>query len=118
VIAMVNQVARDFAAAMPPRTPRIWVNSMVRSVTHQHRLRSLGYSAVLPSAHCVGYACDLEGSWFRRFDPGNVLARLLFERQAAGQVNVIDEGRTWHLCVNPDACDGLLAAYDYQLRTR
>ncbi|HET9079803.1 MAG TPA: DUF5715 family protein [Trebonia sp.] len=118
VVAVVNQLALDFAAALPPRTPRIWVTSMVRSVEHQHRLRSLGYAAVLPSAHCAGYACDLESNWFRRFDPDNRLARLLLERQEAGQLNVIDEGRTWHLCVNPNACDELQALYDSQLRAR
>jgi hypothetical protein len=118
VIAAVNQLAAEFAAAMPPRTPRIWVNSMVRSVEHQQRLRSLGYAAVLPSAHCAGYACDLERSWFRQFDPDNVLARMLSEHQAAGQLNVIDEGRTWHLCVNPNACGELQAAYDSRLRVR
>jgi hypothetical protein len=118
VVAVVNQIALDLAAALPPRTPRIWVTSLVRSVEHQHRLRSLGYAAVLPSAHCAGYACDLEVSWFRRFDPDNLLARLLLERQAAEQLNVIDEGRTWHLCVNPNACGELQSAYDSQLRAR
>lgn len=118
VVAVVNQVALDFAAAAAPRTPRIWVTSMVRSVEHQYRLRALGYPAVVPSAHCVGYACDLEISWFRRFDPDNLLPRLLSERQEAGQLNVIDEGRTWHLCVNPNACGELQTAYDTQLRAR
>jgi hypothetical protein len=114
VVAVINQIAREFAAALPPRTPRLWVTSMVRSVEHQHRLRSLGYSAVLPSSHCAGYACDIEINWFRRFDPDNFLARILFERQAAGQLNVIDEGHAWHLCVNPFACDELQAAYEGQ----
>jgi hypothetical protein len=118
VIAVVNQIARQLAAALPPRTPRLWVNSMVRSVQHQHRLRSLGYAALLPSSHCVGYACDLEMRWFRRFDPDNLLARLLLERQEAGQLNVIDEGQAWHLCVNPLARGELQAAYDAQLRVR
>jgi hypothetical protein len=118
VVAVVNQIASELAAALPPRTPRLWVTSMVRSVQHQHRLRSLGYAAVLPSSHCVGYACDLEMHWFRRFDQDNLLARLLFERQDAGQLNVIDEGQAWHLCVNPLACDELQAAYDAQLRAR
>lgn len=116
VVAVVNQIAREFAAALPPRTPRLWVTSMVRSVQHQYRLRALGYAALLPSSHCAGYACDLEMKWFRRFDPGNVLARLLVERQEAGQLNFIDEGKTWHLCVSPPACDDLQAAYDDQLR--
>lgn len=118
VIAVVNQIAAEFAAVMPPRTPRIWVNSMVRSVQHQQRLRSLGYAAVLPSAHCAGYAADLESSWFRPFDPHNVLSRILREHQEAGMLNVIDEGRTWHLCVNPNACGELQSAYDSQLRAR
>ena len=116
VVAVVNQIAREFAAALPPRTPRLWVTSMARSVEHQYRLRSLGYAAVLPSSHCAGYACDLEVHWFRQFDPENLLARLLLERQEAGQLNVIDEGQAWHLCVNPLACDELQAAYDGQLR--
>jgi hypothetical protein len=59
----------------------------------------------------------LEAVWFRRFDPDNLLARLLWERQEAGQVNVIDEGQVLHFCVSPLACDELRAAYDGQLRT-
>jgi hypothetical protein len=114
VIAVVNQIAAELAAALPRRTPRPWVTSTVRSVQRQHRLRDLGYAAVLPSSHCVGYACDLEMQWFRRFDPGNVLARLLLERQEAGQLNVIDEGQAWHLCVNPLARGELDAAYRAQ----
>ena len=118
VIAVVNQIAAELAAALPPRAPRPWVTSTVRSVQRQHRLRDLGYAAVLPSSHCVGYACDLEMQWFRRFDPGNVLARLLLERQEAGQLNVIDEGQAWHLCVNPLARDELDAAYRAQSAAR
>jgi len=117
VVAVVNQIGSELAAALP-QTPRLWVTSMVRSVQHQLHLRSLGYAAVLPSSHCVGYACDLEMHWFRRFDQDNLLARLLFEHQAAGQLNVIDEGQAWHLCVNPLACGELQAAYDAQLRVR
>lgn len=118
VVAVINQIARELATALPPRTPCLWVNSIVRSVEHQRRLRSLGYAAVLPSSHCAGYAFDLEMHWFRRFDQENLLARLLLERQEAGQLNVIDEGQVWHLCVNPLACDELQAAYDAQLGIR
>ena len=118
VVAVVNQIAREIAAALPPGSPRIWVTSMVRSVEHQHRLRSLGYAAVLPSSHCVGFACDVEMQWFRRFDQDNLLPRLLLERQEAGQLNVIDEGQAWHLCVNPLAGYELQAVYDAQLADR
>jgi len=47
-----------------------------------------------------------------------VLARLLLERQEAGQLNVIDEGQAWHLCINPSACDELTAAYRAQSADR
>ncbi len=118
VVAVLNQVAGELAAVLPPRAPRLWVTSLVRSVQHQHRLRALGYAAVLPSSHCVGYAGDVEMQWFRRFDEHDLLSRLLLERQEAGQLNVIDEGQAWHLCVNPLACEELRAAYDAQLAGR
>lgn len=118
VIAVVNQIAGELAAALPPRAPRLWVTSMVRSVQHQHRLRSLGYAAVLPSSHCVGFACDVEMRWFRQFDQDNLFGHFLLERQEAGQLNVIDEGQAWHLCVNPLARDELHAAYSAQLTGR
>ena len=35
------------------------------------------------------------------------LEGLLAERQRAGQVNAIDEGQTWHLCLSPAAVDAL-----------
>jgi hypothetical protein len=42
----------------------------------------------------------------------------LLERQEAGQLNVIDEGQAWHLCVNPLACQELLGVYHAQLADR
>ena len=45
-------------------------------------------------------------SWFRRFGAAGVLEGLLLERQRAGEVNAIDEGQTWHLCLSPAAVAG------------
>jgi hypothetical protein len=118
VIAVVNQIAGELAALLPSGAPRLWVTSMVRSVQHQHRLRSLGYAAVLPSSHCVGFACDVEMRWFRQFDQDNLFGHLLLERQEAGQLNVIDEGQAWHLCISPLARDELQGAYSAQLAGR
>ncbi len=82
---------------------------MARSVAHQHRLRSLGYPAVLPTPHCVGYAVDVEMAWFRRFRGRlGALACLLLERQDSGDANIIDEGQVWHVCVNPAAPRGFV----------
>jgi hypothetical protein len=101
LIVLLNQIAQEFAAVAPRGTPRLWVTSLARSVSHQLHLRSLGYAALLPSAHCVGYAADLEMTWFRRFGADGVLQALLLNRQHRGELNVIDEGQAWHVCVRP-----------------
>jgi hypothetical protein len=103
LIVVLNQIAADFAQLAPPGTPPLWVTSLARSVSHQRHLRSLGYAALLPSAHCIGYAADVEMTWFRQFQADGLLRRLLLDRQHTGDINVIDEGQAWHLCVSPGA---------------
>lgn len=107
MVLLLNQLATEFAAAAPTGTPRLWITSLTRTLEHQHRLRQLGYSAVLPSAHCVGYAADLEMRWYRRFGADQALAELLLRHQADGLINVIDEGQAWHICMNPSRIDDL-----------
>jgi hypothetical protein len=107
VIELINQLAVEFRALAPAGTPPLWVNSMTRSVGHQHRLRALGYAAILPSSHCTGYGIDLEMHWYRRYGAHRTLQLLLLEHRDAGQMNVIDEGQAWHVCVSPNAVDGL-----------
>jgi Family of unknown function (DUF5715) len=114
LIVLLNQIAADFARLAPTGTPRLWVTSLTRSVTHQRHLRSLGYAALLPSAHCIGYAADIEMYWFRRFQADGMLKRLLLDRQQAGEINVIDEGQAWHLCVCPGAGRALRLVPDHQ----
>jgi hypothetical protein len=103
LVVLLNQIAAEFAALAPAGTPRLWVTSLARSEDYQRHLRALGYAALLPSAHCVGYAADVEMAWFRRFRAEHVLQRVLLERQRAGDINVIDEGQAWHLCLRPGA---------------
>lgn len=103
LIVMLNRIAADFASFAPPGTPRLWVTSLARSVAYQRRLRALGYAALLPSAHCVGYAADVEMSWFRQFEAAHVLQAVLLEHQRDGDINVIDGGQAWHVCVRPGA---------------
>jgi hypothetical protein len=100
LVTVLNRVAARFAA-QAPTAPPLWVTSVVRSVEHQLRLAALGYPAMLPSAHCVGYAADVEMAWYRRFGAADVLARVLRELRATGELNVIDEGQVWHLCLHP-----------------
>ena len=110
LVTLLNQLADRLAAAAPAGTPRLWVTSLTRSVSHQIRLAALGYPAMLPSAHCVGWAADLEMSWYQRFGADRALARVLLDLRAAGQLNVIDEGQVWHICLHPDTAARLSAA--------
>lgn len=105
-VAWLNQLADDFAELAPDGTPPLWVNSLTRSVAHQRRLRELGYAALLPSSHCVGYAADIEMAWYRRFHAHRLLRGLLLDRQRADEVNVIDEGQAWHVCLRPSIVQG------------
>jgi hypothetical protein len=116
LIVILNQLADEFRRAAPPGTPPLWVTSLTRSVGHQRHLRSLGYAALLPSAHCVGYAADVEMSWFRRFGADELLQELLIKRQNAGQANVIDEGQAWHVCVRPGVGHALRLIPEQQKR--
>ncbi len=114
-VELVNQLAVEFRSLAPRGTPPLWVNSMTRSVRHQHRLRALGYAAILPSSHCTGYGIDIEMNWYRRYGAHGVLQRLLLEHRNAGHMNVIDEGQAWHICVSPNVVSALLD--DFALRT-
>jgi hypothetical protein len=105
-VALLNQIAARFAELAPAGTPPLWVTSLARSVEHQRRLRALGYAALLPSSHCVGYAADVEMAWFRRFGAHLTLQQVLLERQATGDINVIDEGQAWHVCLRPGVSYG------------
>jgi hypothetical protein len=105
-VALLNQIAADFADRAPRGTPPLWVTSMARSLEHQRRLRVLGYAALLSSSHCAGYAADVEMAWFRRFGADRTLATVLLEYQDAGHISVIDEGQAWHVCLRPGVSYG------------
>ncbi|MFI6264815.1 DUF5715 family protein [Micromonospora sp. NPDC051006] len=115
VVALLNDLGREFARATPSGTPPLWVTSLTRSAEHQYRLRRLGYSAMLPSGHCSGYAVDVEMAWFDRFGVREALAEMLLARQEAGEINVIDEGQAWHLCLAPAARRRLRRAYEAEM---
>lgn len=115
VVALLNDIGREFAANTPPATPPLWVTSLVRSAEHQHRLRRLGYAAMVPSGHCLGWAVDVELAWFGRFGVRDTLAELLLARQRAGEVNVVDEGQAWHLCLAPASGRRLRRAYEAEM---
>lgn len=105
-VMWLNQVSEAFEEAAPAGTPPLWVTSLARSVAHQRHLKDLGYLAPVPSSHCVGFAADIEMMWYRRFHAHRILRGLLLDRQRAGEVNVIDEGQAWHICLSPSLVTG------------
>ncbi|MET8908025.1 hypothetical protein [Micromonospora sp. NPDC004551] len=115
VIALLNDLGREFAATARPGTPPLWVTSLARSAEHQYRLRRLGYAAMVPSGHCLGWAADVELEWYGRFGARDVLAELLLARQEAGEINVVDEGQVWHLCLAPTARRRFRRAYEAEM---
>jgi uncharacterized protein DUF5715 len=101
MIGLLTEIATTFAQAAGGWSGGLWVNCIVRSNQGQQRLRDLGYSAFLPSAHCVGYAADIEMTWLRRNGVAAPLQQVLTSYRDAGVLNVIDEGQAWHVCLNP-----------------
>jgi hypothetical protein len=101
VVALLNEVAAEFAAAARPWRGTMWVNCIVRSTAVQQRLQDLGYSALLPSAHCTGHAADIEMAWLRRHGVAPALEDVLTGYRDDGVLNVIDEGQAWHVCLHP-----------------
>jgi hypothetical protein len=114
-VALLNQIARRFAERAPAGTPPLWVTSLARSTRHQDRLTRLGYPTMPASAHCSGYAVDVELAWYGRYGARHVLAAELLARQDAGQINVIDEGQVWHVCLSPAALPALRRDFDAAL---
>jgi len=101
MLGVLNEVTGAVRAAAPTGTPAIRVTSITRTVEHQQRLKALGFSALLPSAHCRGWAADIEVAWFERFGADGALRDVLLDYLDRGVLNVIDEGRAWHVCLNP-----------------
>ena len=105
MLGLLNEVATRVSAAAPAGTPPIWVTSITRSAEHQRRLRELGFSALSPSAHCTGWAADIDAIWFERFNAGTTLRTVLEDYLDRGVVNVIDGVTAWHVCLSPDHAD-------------
>lgn len=101
MVNLLNRLADDFAEQVGPELPPMWVNCLTRSVEDQQRLQELGFSAHLPSAHCRGWAADIEVSWFDRFGVAGDLVEVLEHYRDRGLINAIDEGSIWHICPNP-----------------
>lgn len=93
-------VAKDIGEKKP--FPYL-VNSIIRSVEHQNHLQTIGYPALDESAHCIGYAADLEQFWYQKNRPDVHLAltKILENHRQSQIINLMNYGRFWHVCLNP-----------------
>jgi hypothetical protein len=101
MLGLLNEAADRVTATAPAGTPPIRVNSIVRTIDHQLHLKTLGFSALLPSVHCRGWAADIEVDWMARFGADDAVRTVLSDYLDRGVLNVIDEGRAWHVCLDP-----------------
>lgn len=101
MVALLNLIAAEFARRAGAGAPPLWINCITRTVVDQCQLLELGFSAHYPSAHCRGWAADLEVGWYERFGLDGVLTGILTEWAEAGKITAIDEDRIWHVCPHP-----------------
>lgn len=111
LVALLNRLAGAFAVIAGRDAPELWVNSITRPLDQQLKLQRLGFSAHIPSAHCRGWAADIETEWYDRYGVRGRLEDMLAEYSDAGVINAIDEGRIFHVCPSPDYARGLYALH-------
>ena len=111
IVALLNRLAGAFAVIAGRDAPALWVNSISRPLDHQLQLQRLGFSAHIPSAHCRGWAADIETEWYDMYGVRDRLEAMLAEYSDAGVINAIDEGRIFHVCPSPDYARGLFALH-------
>ncbi|NES24763.1 MAG: hypothetical protein F6K41_39105 [Symploca sp. SIO3E6] len=102
IIALLNQLSDD-VGKLCRRSVSLQVNSIIRTVEHQQHLAGLGYWAPQTTSHSTGYAVDIEQAWYAKNDrqlfEGIQLVLEDYARRL--HLNVIDEERIWHICLNP-----------------
>ena len=101
MVTLLNRIADEFSQQAGPQAPPLWINCITRTVADQCQLLDLGFSAHYPSAHCRGWAADLEVGWYERFGLDGVLTGILTQWAEDGKITAIDEDRIWHVCPHP-----------------
>lgn len=102
MVRLLNQIC-DRSSSRYGNRVSLQVNSLIRTLDHQQHLASLGYWAPLNTTHATGYAADLERDWYLKNRPRlfDVINKVLDDYQQQGILNVIQEIRVWHICLNP-----------------
>jgi hypothetical protein len=107
MIALLNEISTQLTSQLDVPV-KLQVNSLLRTVSHQRHLASLGYWAPSVSSHTIGYAADIERNWYVQNHPQlfTALQTVLEGYYRKRVINLIDEGRVWHICLHPSQIDG------------
>ncbi|NJL88986.1 MAG: hypothetical protein HC916_03645 [Coleofasciculaceae cyanobacterium SM2_1_6] len=102
MLALLNEITQQ-STQNKSHPHRLQINSILRTVDHQKHLASLGYWAPPTSSHTTGYAADIEQLWYWQKDPilFKQIQLVLNRYYQEGIINLIDEGKVWHICLNP-----------------
>lgn len=103
-IALLNKLTQKINQRINQVKPiKLQVNSILRTVAHQKHLASLGYWALASTSHTTGYAADIEREWYFQEDSQlfRSIQATLHEYYEKQIINLIDEERVWHICLNP-----------------
>lgn len=110
MISFLNALADEWTERVGTSAPFLWVNSVTRTVGQQRLLQALGFTANDPSVHCRGWAADIEMKWVEQFGLRSSLESMLKAHYQRGSINLIKEGRIWHVSPSPqtvaDICSG------------
>lgn len=104
-IALLNELTQNINQRINQVKPiKLQVNSILRTVAHQKHLASLGYWAPASTSHTTGYAADIEREWYFHQDSQlfQSIQATLHEYYEKQIINLIDEERVWHICLNPN----------------
>lgn len=103
LLSLLNEIC-VFVSRKYGYTIRIQVNSIIRTIEHQKQLMNIGYAFSIYSAHCNGYAVDIERKWYVMNNRPllKIINNCLKLYAEKGIINLIDEGIVWHICLNPD----------------
>lgn len=108
IIALLNEITQNITERIGIARPiKLQVNSVLRTVVHQRHLSSLGYWAPATTSHARGYAADIEREWYFQEKPKlfKVIQEILNEYYEKNIINLIDEERVWHICLNPQCIE-------------
>lgn len=81
----------------------IVVTNVLRSMEYQEFLLKQGHITPNESSHLYGYTVDIEQKWFKKNRPEthSRIENYLKKLEENGEVNYIDYGQIWHICLSP-----------------